>query len=411
MTELDFEYALPPKLQDLSAYRRAGYRYISIDGGRGSGKSWAVALTLLRWGIEEPTRFLCCREIQRSIRDSVHKLLSDIIKNHGLDLFYRITDESIKGINGTEFLFKGLWNNSSNIRSTEGIDVCWAEEAQFISRPSMDDLVPTIRKENSLLIFSYNVINDDDPIYVDFNKTDRDDCLKITCNYYDNPFFPNVLRRDMEWDRAHDIDKYLHIWEGLPLRHSQAQIFFGKWSVDEFEKPPEIDPLFGADWGFANDPVALVRLYIKDNCLFVEYETGGIGIDSGDLPELFSGIPGSTDYSIVADSARPETIEYLKRRGFPMIRGAEKPKGSVEDGISFMRSFDRIIIHPRCRKTIDEFRLYCYKLHKLTGEVTRDIVDRNNHYIDAIRYGLEKFYLHVDQARELRDRFGIIMRK
>ncbi len=393
---------MPPKLKPLYDARE---RLIYLEGGRGSAKSWAVAYTLLDRGLAARCRMLCTREIQNTIKDSVHKLLSDRIYEHGLDKFYEIKNDSIIGRNGTEFIFKGLLRNIQDIKSIEGIDYCWIEEAQSVSRRSLEVLIPTIRKENSQIFYTYNPVNDDDPVYVDSQKTDRIDQLKIISNYYDNPWFPAVLKNEMEYDRAHDSDKYFHVWEGHPVKHSKAQIFFGKWVVDDFDTPRDADFLFGADWGFANDPVALVRSYIQGGCLFIDHEIGGVGIDINEYPGLFAEIEESDKYPIIADSARPETISYVKKRGFPLMRASVKGPGSIEDGISFIRSFDKIVIHPRCRKTIDEFRLYCYKIHPLTGDVTNKIEDKHNHYIDALRYSLEKFYLK--SGRELQDRFGI----
>ncbi len=369
-------------------------RYIVLFGGRGSGKSWTVAIFLLCEGMRKKTRILCTREIQNTIRDSVHKLLADTIDKYGLNYYYRVKVDSIVGINGSEFIFKGLHRNENDIKSTEGIDYCWVEEAQSVSRKSLNVLTPTIRNEGSQIIFTYNPTNDSDPVHVDFNLTPREDALKIECNYNDNPFFPDVLRAEMEYDRAHDPDKYAHVWQGKTLKHSEAQIFYGKWAIEEFETPKDVMFYQGADWGFAADPAAFIRCYIAEDNLYITDEVYGVGIDIDLLPGKFSQIPDAAKWPCAGDSARPDTISYMKHHGFPLMYPVEKGKGSVEDGIAFIRSFKKIIIHPRCKHTIDEFRLYSYFTDPLTGLISKKIVDKHNHLIDALRYALEKLMKH-----------------
>jgi phage terminase large subunit len=182
-------------------------------------------------------RILCTREVQNTIRDSVHKLLSDRIEQLGLHDRYIIKADSIQGINGTEFIFKGLLRNTQDIKSTEGIDYCWVEEAQSVSRASLEVLIPTVRKEGSQIIFTYNPIKVTDPVHEDFKLAERDDCLKISINYNENPFFPEVLRRDMEYDKVNDFENYLHVWEGYTRTHSDAQVMKGKFRVDKFDAP------------------------------------------------------------------------------------------------------------------------------------------------------------------------------
>ena len=344
--------------------------------------------------MKNKVRILCTREIQRTIRDSVHKLFADRINELQLSNFYTIKNDSIIGANGTEFIFKGLWNNELDIKGTEGIDYCWIEEAQAISKKSLDTLIPTIRNENSEIIFTYNPTNEDDPVHVQFNKTKRADTLKIECNYSDNPFFPEVLRQEMLYDKSTDLDKYFHIWEGKCLKHSQAQVFYNKWAIENFETPTDAMFYFGADWGFSKDPSTLIRCFIKDKRLYIDYEFYGVGIEIDKLPEYFKQVPDSAKYPITADSARPETISYIRRNGFPLIKSSIKGKGSVEDGIEFLKGFEKIIIHPGCKHTIDEFRLYSFKIDKMTGNITNKLEDKDNHCIDSARYALEDLMRH-----------------
>jgi phage terminase large subunit len=366
-------------------------RYIDLFGGRGGAKSWGVADFLLVKGYESQKRILCTREIQTSIKDSVHKLLSDRIEALGLSSFYTITEKSIKGKNGTEFIFKGLYRNDNDIKSTEGIDFCWCEEAQSISRASLKVLTPTIRKEGSQIIFTYNPNNESDPVHVDYTKADRKDTLKIKINYPDNPFFPDVLRSEMEYMKRVNYEQYMHVWEGECRSVSDACVFKGKFREEAFETPPGVQLYFGADWGFAVDPVAVVRFWLNETAtvMYIDYEAGGVGVEIPDTPALFDTIPDVRQHYVIADSARPELISYMNSQGF-RIKPAKKGPNSIEEGIEFLKSFEEIIIHPRCKRVLDEFKYYSYKVDKMTGDIQTKLEDKNNHFIDSLRYGTEK---------------------
>jgi phage terminase large subunit len=377
---------VPPKLKPIFSSQ---HRFIDLYGGRGSSKSWSIGSLFIINGYQQKKRYLCTREYQNTIKESVHRLLADTIQRFELDTFYKITDDSIKGRNGTEFIFKGLRKDPDGIKSMEDIDAAWVEEAHTASRKSLDILIPTIRKERSQIIFSYNPTNEDDPVHADYTLSNRQNVLRIECNYDDNPFFPEVLRQEMEWDRANDIDKYMHIWRGQCAKHSEAQVFYGKWIIDDFELPLSVFFYFGSDYGYGPDPATLNRCFVLDNKLYIDYEFHGIHTDIDKLPEEYSKIPESNKYPITGDSSRPDTIAYIRQRGFPLIKSSIKGKGSVEDGIAFMRSFDKIIIHPRCKHTIDEFRLYSYVVDQKTGQISNKLEDKHNHHVDNLRYALE----------------------
>ena len=381
----------PEKLHPLI---NSDYRFNVIYGGRGSAKSWTLADMLLSRGISSRKRYLCAREVQVSIKDSVHKLLADRIEYHNISHVYKVTDKSIIGLNGTEFLFKGLYRNINDIKSTEGLDGCWVEEAQSVSRPSLEILTPTVRKEGSQIFFTYNPTEETDPVHVDYNLKDRADTLKIEMNYSDNPWFPEVLRKEMEYDRNNDPDKYAHKWLGKCVMHSDAQIYFGKWRIEDFQSRDDVEFYYGADWGFSADPSCMIRNYVYDNILYIDYESWGYGVDIDRLPELFSKVPGSQENTSIADSSRPETISYMNRNGYPKMKSSIKGAGSVEEGISHIRSYKEIVIHPRCKHMIDEFRLYCYKIDKLTGLPTNKPEDKHNHGHDALRYSQEDIMRH-----------------
>jgi phage terminase large subunit len=368
---------IPKKIQQTIQKTK---RNLVLYGGRGSAKSQSIARILLAEARQSKLRILCCREVQNSIADSVHSLLKDIINEYEeFQNFFHITDKEITGANGSQFIFRGLKKETAgSIKSIEGIDICWIEEAQFISRHSLGILVPTIRKENSKIIYTMNPTNNDDPVYVDYVLIDREDTVKCEVNYYDNAFFPNVLKKEMEWDRSHDTDKYNHIWLGKTVKHSEAQIFKDKWIIDNFETPENMVFYHGADFGFANDASTLIRCYIKDNCLWIDYEVYGIGIEIDDLSKAYDIIPTSRQWKIYGDNSRPETISYLKRQGFN-IQSCDKWQGCIEDRIAYIKNFDKIIVHERCKHTQDEFRLYSYKTDRQTGIILPIVEDKNNH--------------------------------
>jgi len=663
------------------------HRYKIMYGGRGGGKSYAVASRLDGLGVERPLRVLCAREYQVSIKDSVHRLLADRIEALGLSQFYTVTQTSIVGTNGTEFIFKGLHHNAQEIKSMEGVDICWVEEASSVSAESWDVLIPTIRKQGSEIWLTFNPLSPDDATWQRFVKNPPPGAWVQKVLYSDNPWFPEVLEEERKHLQEIDPELYQHIWLGEPRTISDAQVFKGRYLVQEFETPEDARFFHGCDWGFsclagdtvvitetgnkllkdvkpgdkvltrdgyktvihaqsrgvksvygidcgykrriiatedhrlftadgwrqvkdlkgtetlcmmksnltarfikgiltgsirtiftgnvderakkkafiaqsgdfitekspkvaifitstatrlimilrtysallkanikrfiirissaksrvndffntgtqkktgqngernrsqqhkngmvsvwsaasrlfsqmfiknivrrnaestktcetakkntfanvvgrclqrllmslekpvlqnvrinlqslgeaevfditvengeyfANgvlvhncDPTALVRCYIKGNILYVDREAYGAGVELDELPQLFDSIETSRKWPIYADSARPETISYMKRQGFK-IMPAKKWAGSVEDGIAILKSFDKIIIHPRCVHAADEFYKYSYKVDKNNGDVLPVIIDANNHILDSLRYSLDG-YIH-----------------
>ena len=400
---MDVEVNLPDKLYGLFD----PHRYKILHGGRGSAKSWSVAQVLLVKALEKKQRIGCFREVQKSIRDSVHRLLNDQIQRLGLGRFFDVTRDSIKCIpTGSEFLFSGLASNTvESIKSFEGIDIAWIEEAQTVSENSWQILIPTIRMDGSEIWITMNPELESDPTYQRFIRGAKDlpDAWVVQINYFDNPWFPDVLQIEMETLRAVDVDAYNHVWLGQCKAHGDAVVFAGKYVSYEFT--PEKDmwsPFFGADWGFANDPTAFVKSWVYERTLYVEHEVSEVGLEIDMTPAMLDTIPGSRDHISRADNARPETISYMKRAGFKRMIAGKKWPGSVEDGVDYLRSFDQIVIHPRCKHTLDEFRLYSYRVDKQSGDTLPDIVDRHNHCIDAIRYSLEPMILGYKQKVQAR---------
>jgi phage terminase large subunit len=209
----------------------------------------------------------------------------------------------------------------------------------------------------------------------------------VEVNWRDNPMFPEVLRVEMEYDRGRDVDKYQHVWEGKYLQRSDSKVF-KNWSIQEFEAQADATHRLGADWGFSVDPTVLVRCHIVGRKLYIDYEAYQIGCEITDTPALFMTVPESEKWTITADSARPETISHMRKNGFPKIMPAVKGAKSLEDGVSWLQSFD-IVVHPRCTHTIDELMHYSYKVDPLTDLVLPQLDDKDNHVIDALRYACE----------------------
>lgn len=378
------------------------HRHKVFYGGRGSGKSYSVARALIVIAAKACVRILCCREIQNSIRDSSYQLLKDTIERLGLEASFTCTESEIRcSTTGSRFIFKGLLRNEQSVKSTEGIDIAWVEEAQTVSEASWEVLIPTVRRPGSEIWITFNPLGADDPTTKRFIDDPPPDAYVRKVNYDENPFFPPELRREMEWDRSHDYEKYLHIWEGYPRTVSDAQVFRGCYVVEPIPEDlwKQADRLFfGADFGFARDPSTLVRCFILDRRLYIDHEAYGVGVEIDELPQLYRSVPGSTEWPIKGDSARPETISYLKNRAGFHIEAADKWPGSIEDGVAYLKSFDKIVVDPRCSHTADEFRLYSYKTDKVTQEVLPVILDKNNHCLDGLRYALSDYIRNPDSV-------------
>ena len=393
-------------------------RYKGAHGGRGSGKSHFFAQMLVARCIAKPgTRAACVREVQKSLKNSVKLLVEDKIRALGVSHMFEVLEAEIRTPGNGVIIFQGMQNHTADsIKSLEGFDVAWVEEAQSLSQRSLDLLRPTIRKPGSELWFSWNPNKPTDPVDVLLRgDTPPSDAKVIEANWSDNPWLPAELRADLEDDRRRDPDKFAHVWGGQYSLNSEARVF-KNWTVREFEPPKDALFRFGADWGFAQDPTVLVRCFIDGRNLYVDQEAYAVGCEIDYTPALFAGdwpgppklkwenprgykgVNGSLDYTIRADSARPETVSYMQRRGFkiaPAIKGA----GSIEDGIEFLKSFD-IVVHPRCVNTINELTLYSFKQDPLTDEILPVLEDKNNHVIDALRYACEAVRRAVRQTPE-----------
>lgn len=394
----------PEKLVPVLQPALGTYKFRGAYGGRGSGKSVNFAQAACWHGAYTPLRILCGREFQNSIKESFYAEVESAINNDKwLRHFYRLTETFIQGRNGTKFIFKGL--RRINPKSLAQIDLCILEEAEDIPEEALRKLIPTIRKKGSEIWVIWNPEKEGSPVDTRFRKNTPPRSIIVEINHQDNAFFSEELEEARAYDeQILDPDTYHHVWEGGYLKNTKAQIFEGRWGVEAFEPESYWDgPYHGLDFGFSVDPLAAVRCYIYKDVLYISHEAGKVKLELRDTAEYIEKrIPDFCKHVVRADNARPESISHLRGDGIPKITAVEKWSGSVEDGISRMRSFRKIVIHPRCVETKNEFRLYSYKIDSKTGDVLPDIVDAYNHYIDAIRYALAPIIKQQKRAGVLR---------
>lgn len=377
-------------------------RYKGAHGGRGSGKSHAFAEYVVERCLMAKTNVVCIREVQRSLAQSVKRLIEDKIESMGLGKYFTCQESKTITPHGGQILYTGMQNHTADsIKSLEGTDIAWVEEAQNLSQRSLDLLRPTIRAEHSELLFSWNPNDPTDPIEKLLRSdTPPPNSIIVEANFVDNPWMPQVLKDELEYDRKRDFDKFQHIWMGQYRKSTEARVF-KNWEVEEFDRPDGTVYRLGADWGFSVDPSVLVRCSVEGNRLYIDHEAYMLGCEIVNLPDLFDRVPESRKWFITADSARPETINYMQTNGYPKMNSATKGKGSIEEGIAFLQSFD-IIVHPRCVHVIDELNSYSYKRDKLTDEILPILEDKNNHLIDSLRYACEGIRQAIKTKRKIK---------
>lgn len=396
----DFGRAVPDWAVPLLTPRR----FKLIKGGRGSGKSHEIAESLVEDCVADPDLpAVCIREVQRSMRFSSKRLIEQKIRSLGVSHLFTARESHIERNGGSGvILFQGMQDHTADsIKSLEGFKRAWIEEASSLSHLSLEYLIPTMRADGAEIWATWNPQRESDAIeQLTRSLANDDDATIIHVNYDENPHLPQTLYKEAMRMLRIDPEAYQHVYMGRYNTKSKAQIFNGKYRVDEFTPEADWDgPYHGIDWGFSQDPTAAVRVWVHDNKLYIEREAGRVGLENDDIAKyIIDRIPHIDKHEIRADSARPETISHVKSSGrqgrtgsracLPKIVAVKKWPNSVEDGIAHMRSYDEIVIHPQCPEVIQEFALYAYKVDKRSGDVLPDIVDKFNHYIDAIRYAL-----------------------
>ena len=396
--EIELDIATPRWATPLLAPKR----YKGAKGGRSSGKSHFFAEAIVEAHVLDPDfRSVSIREVQKSISKSSKLLIEDKIKELGVSHYFDVLGTEIRSKFGDGVIaFQGMQDHTADsIKSLEGFDLAWVEEAQNLSKRSMELLLPTIRKEDSEIWFSWNPEIEGLPVEELFNCSEKtindkiietEDSICVHVNYLDNPFLTTTVKKEAERHRRKSPDTFDHVWLGKYATKHEAQVFKDKFEIRDFTVDESYGhPLHGMDFGFSNDPTTGTRLYIRNNVLYISHEAYKRKLELDDTATyLKAEIPKIEDYVVRADNARPESISYLRRHGLPKIESVTKWPGSIEDGISFIETFDNIVIHPRCVETASEFRLYSYKVDRRTGDILSDIVDAYNHIIDGIRYAL-----------------------
>lgn len=364
-------------------------RFKGASGGRGGAKSHFFAEMLIDHILSHHVRAVCLREIQLSIKDSVKQLIEDKIHKFSLEHLFNITDKEIRGPNDGLVIFRGLQTHTSaSIKSLEGFNRALYEEGQTLSKRSLDIAIPTFRAPGTEQWFAWNPDSEKDPVDRHFRQNAGDnDFVHVHVNYYDNPWFPDDLRADMERDKLRDPDKYSHVWLGGYRKKSEARVF-QNYRIENFETPANVRFYFGADFGFSIDPTVLIRCFIVGRTLYIDREAWSTQCPHDRIPSLFDKVPGSRNNIITADSSNPGAIEYLQTHGFQRVRPSIKGTGSVEDGVEYLRSYDVVIHKDNCPHVADEFGLYSWKMDK-AGDITNVLEDKKNHTIDSVRYALE----------------------
>ncbi|WEJ02538.1 PBSX family phage terminase large subunit [Proteus mirabilis] len=404
--EQTVDLPIPAKL--VPVFAKEGVRYRGAFGGRGSAKTRTFAMMSAVKAYQAAGQgisgvILCGREFMNSLEESSMEEVKQAIRsipwlNDYFDIGEKYIRTKCKRVN---YVFCGLRHNLDSIKSKARILLAWVDEAESVSDLAWKKLRPTVRESGSEIWVTWNPEKDGSATDKRFRKTPPKNSIIVEMNYNDNPWFPDVLEEERLDDlNSLEYSDYAWIWEGAYLENSDKQVLANKYVVQSFpdnlwQKADRL--LFGADFGFAKDPNTLLRQFILNDCLYIEYEAYGIGVELDHMPAFYDKIPESRKWPIKADSARPETISYLKRQGFN-ISAAKKWQGSVEDGITHLRGFKQIIIHPRCKETAKEARLYSYKTDRITGEVLPIIEDKNNHCWDAVRYGLDGYITQKSNA-------------
>ena len=362
------------------------WREAAVYGGRYSLKSHTIARVLLIRARQKKTRVACFREFQNSIGDSSYQLLVDLIKEYNLGDFQITNNSIINTLNGSDFIFKGLWNNEQSIKSIEGIDIAWVEEAQTVSEKSLEVLTPTVRKNNSQIIYTYNRLLEEDPVHKRLVLEGRPNTLIINVNYdiaIKYGMMPEVIRLEIEDDKKKRPGLYRHKWLGEP--HNMERKIYKDWAIiDEIPHEARLER-YGLDFGYSNDPTSIVAIYKYNGGFIFDEICYQKGLSNKQIADILINSPRAL---VVADSAEPKSIDELKLYGVNVLPSL-KGQGSVNKGIQFIQD-QRISITKRSVNGLKEYRNYLWKVDK-EGRIINTPEDIFNHFLDAVRYGLDSF--------------------
>ena len=411
-----FEVEIPEKL----GFLFEPSRYKVARGGRGSGKSWSFARALLVLGVAKKERILCAREIQNSIKDSVHKLLADQIALLGLGHFYTVQEQTIRGRNGTEFIFSGLSSQTvESIKSFEGIDRVWVEEAKNVSKRSWDILLPTIRTLESEVWISYNPELESDETHIRFTLKPPTDCINVEINYYDNPWFNDILEQERQDCLRRDPDNYPNIWEGKCLPAVAGAIYFKEVQLAEskgritrlpYDPMLKVHVVFDLGW---NDNTSVVMAQRKASALFVidyiEDSRRTLDSYSAELKDKrynwgrvwlpHDGFSGSVVASPPSD--------ILQALGWDVVPRHELAILPLESGIQAARqAFGQVYFdQDKCGRLIECLKRYRRNINNRTQAETSPLHDEFSHGADCFRY----MCVNAEQMHNEDRRMGPVM--
>ena len=366
------------------------WREAAIYGGRFSLKSHTVARVLLIRAIQNKIRVACFREFQNSIADSSHQLLADLINIYKLTDFEVTNNAIINTRNQSDFIFKGLYHNEQSIKSIEGIDIAWIEEAQTVSSQSLEVLTPTVRKPNSQIIYTYNRLLEDDPVHKRLVIEGRPDTLIINVNYdiaIKYKMIPDNIMKEIEDDRINRPTLYKHKWLGEP-NSSERRIFKDWQIVDEIPFEARLERR-GIDFGYSIDPTVIEDIYIYNGGFIIDELCYQKGLSNKSIADLINAQENRV--LNIADSAEPKSIDEIRSYGVNII-GALKGPGSVNKGIQYVQA-QKISVTKRSIKTIQAYKSYLWATDRNEKilNVPDDTIHEWSNPMDSIRYGLESF--------------------
>lgn len=383
------------------------YSQFWFSGGRGSTKSSFIAVEIILGIMKDPeSNGIAFRKYSNTIRNSIHATFEWAIDMLGVSDKWKSTVAPFEFTylpTGQKILESGLDDpkKMKSLKIKEGyFKFLWFEELEeYNGMAEIRSVQQSVVRGGKRVFqfFSYNPPRDPQA-WVNKEKDNHNPKrFKHHSTYLTVPpkWLGEEFIEDAEILKEQDDDLYQCEYMGISIGLSDSVVFNGKYVIAEFEPESFWSKLFGADWGFSNDPNVLIKCYIGphdeygSNCLYIRNEEYGYRVDNKDLPEMWDKIPDSRKYVIRADCARPETISYMSGKGFNVV-AADKWAGSVEDGVAFIRSFDKIIIHPDCERMTEEARLYSHKIDKVTKEILTDIVKKFDHGWDSVRYALSK---------------------
>lgn len=371
-------------------YRRlfdSDWREAAVYGGRYSLKSHTVARILLIRARKEKRRVGCFREFQNSIAESSHQLLTDLIQQYDMSEF-KVTDNSIiNSITGSDFIFKGLHHNEQSIKSIEGIDTAWVEEAQTVSEKSLEVLTPTIRKPGSQLIYTYNRLEEEDPIHRRLVIEGRPNSLIINANYdiaLKYGWMPEEVRLEMEDDKARRPNLYKHKWLGEP-NTLQGRIYQDWETIDDIPHEAKL-VRYGLDFGYSIDPTVIIAIYYYNGGYILDEVAYQKGLSNKSIADILSNREKAL---VIADSAEPKSIDEIYNYGIS-IQGVIKGPDSVRQGIQYVQE-QKIGITRRSVKSREGYLHYKWGVDKEGKQlnIPDDTIHEWSNPMDAIRYGFE----------------------